>query len=72
MLASASVDCGFEPPSGQTIDYKISICCIYTKYTVLRSKNKDWLAGIGIMCHYMSTCKLLWADTIKIQLSVLV
>ena len=27
VLASSAVDRGFEPPSGQTKDYKIDICC---------------------------------------------
>jgi len=29
---------------GQTKDYKIVICCFSDKHTVLRRKNKDWLA----------------------------
>jgi hypothetical protein len=31
VLAASVVDCGFEPRSGQTKDYKIGICCISTK-----------------------------------------
>jgi hypothetical protein len=31
MLASIAVDRGFEPPSGQTNDYKIGICCFSAK-----------------------------------------
>ena len=27
MVISSTVDCGFEPRSGQTKDYKICICC---------------------------------------------
>ena len=44
VLASHVVDDGFKPPSGQTKDNKIDICCFSAKYAALRSKNKDWLA----------------------------
>ena len=44
VLASSVVDCGFEPRSGQTKDYKISICCFSAKHAALKRKNKDWLA----------------------------
>ena len=44
VLASSAVDCGFEPRSGQTKDYKIGICCFSAKHTALRRKSKDWLA----------------------------
>ena len=43
VLASSAVDCGFEPRSGQTKDYKIGICCFFAKHTALRRKSKDWL-----------------------------
>ena len=43
MLASSAVECGFEPRSGQTKDYKIGICCFSTKHAALRRKSKDWL-----------------------------
>ena len=38
VLASSAVDRRFEPRSGQTKDYTISICCFF------RSKSKDWMA----------------------------
>jgi hypothetical protein len=44
VLASNRVDCGFEPWSGQTKDYKISICCFSAKHTAL-----GWF-GIRIIC----------------------
>jgi hypothetical protein len=44
MLASRVVDCGFEPRSGETKDYKISICCFSAKHATLSRKGKDWLA----------------------------
>ena len=44
VLASSSVDRGFEPRSGQTKDYKIGICCFSVKHAALRRKSKDWLA----------------------------
>jgi hypothetical protein len=46
VLASSAVDCGFEPQSGQTNDYKIGICCFSAKHAALRRKSKDWLARI--------------------------
>ena len=44
VLASSAVDCGFEPGSGQTKDYKIGICCFFAKHAALWRKSKDWLA----------------------------
>ena len=44
MLASSAVDHLFKSRSGQTKDYKISICCFSTKHAALRTKSKDWLA----------------------------
>jgi hypothetical protein len=44
MLTSSAVDCGFEPRSGQTKDYKIDICCFFAKHLTLRRMSKDWLA----------------------------
>jgi hypothetical protein len=44
LLASSAVDRGFEPRSGQTEDYKITICCFSVKHAALRRKSKDWLA----------------------------
>ena len=38
------VDRGFMPQWSQTKDYKIGICCFFTKHLVLRSKSKDGLA----------------------------
>ena len=50
VLASSAVDCGFEPQSGQTKDYKIGICCFSAKYAALRRKSKDGWLGMRIMC----------------------
>ena len=44
MLGSNAVDCGFEPRTGQTKDYKIGICCFSAKHAALRRKTKDQLA----------------------------
>ena len=44
VLALSAVDCGFEPRSGQTKDYKIGICCFSAKHAPLRRKSKDRLA----------------------------
>ena len=43
VLASSAVDCGFEPQSGQTKNYKIGICCFSAKHAALSRKRKDWL-----------------------------
>ena len=44
VLASGAVDRGFESRSGQTEDYKISICFFSAKHVALRRKSKDMLA----------------------------
>ena len=44
VLASNAADRGFEPWSGQTIDYAIAICCFFAKHAALRRKSKDGLA----------------------------
>ena len=44
VFALSAVDCGFEPRSGQTKDYKIGIRCFSAKHAALRGKSKDWLA----------------------------
>jgi hypothetical protein len=77
VLASSTVDRGFEPRSGQTKHYKIGICCFSAKHPVLRRKGKDWLArNQNNVSEWsdMSTRVVLfqWAISVKIQLSVLV
>jgi hypothetical protein len=77
VFASSVVDRGFEPRSGQTKDYKISMCCFSAKHAALTGKSKDWLArnqnNVSVWSD-MYTRRLLfqWASTVKIQLSVLV
>ena len=44
VLASSVVDRGLEHRSGQTKEYKISMCCFSAKRAALRRKSKDWLA----------------------------
>ena len=45
LLVSSVEDLVFErPPSDQTKDYEIGICCFSAKHAALRSKSKDWLA----------------------------
>ena len=77
VLSSSAVDRGFEPLSGKTKDYKISICCFSAKDAALRGKRKDWLArNQNNVSKWgdMSTRGVLfqWTSTIKIQLSILV
>jgi hypothetical protein len=76
MLASSMVDCGFEPRSGQSKDYKISICCFSAKHVALRRKSKDWLARNQNNVSGWSDMSIRgllfqWASTIKKQLSML-
>ena len=77
VLVSSSVDCGYEPWLGQTKDNKIGICCFSAKHAALRGQNKDWLArNLDNVSEWgdMSIRELLfqWANTTKIQLSMLV
>ena len=77
VLASSAVDRGFESRSGQTKDYKISICCFSAKHAAVSRKSKDWLArNQDNVSEWgdMSIRELLFqrASTIKIQLIVLV
>jgi hypothetical protein len=44
VLASSAIDCGFDPRSDQTKDYKTDICCFSAKPTVLRGKYTDYFA----------------------------
>jgi hypothetical protein len=44
VFASSAVDRGFEPQSGEIIDYEIGICWFSAKQAALRRKSKDWLA----------------------------
>jgi hypothetical protein len=44
VLASSTVDRGFEPRLCQAKDYKIAICCFSAKHAPLRRKSKYWLA----------------------------
>ena len=77
MLTATAVDPGFELRLGQTKNYEIGICCFSAKQAALRKKRKDWLSRIQdnvCECVKLSICVLLfqWANTIKIQLSMLV
>ena len=50
VLASSTVDRGFEPRSGQIKDYKLGICCFSAKHAALRRKSNTGQLGIRIMC----------------------
>ena len=54
VLASITVDRGFEPQSGQTKDYNNGICCFSANHAAIRRKT-GWL-GIRIMCPSGATC----------------
>ena len=71
VLISSVVDHRFKLQSGQTKDYKIGVCCFYAKYTVLRSKSKDWLTQnqcVWVEWHLLFQ----WIITMKIQLNKMV
>jgi hypothetical protein len=77
---ASAAECGrswVRTRSGQTIDYKIGICCFSAKHATLRRKSKDWLGrnqnNVSEWSH-MSIRGMLFqcASTIQIQLSVLV
>ena len=77
VITSSAVDCGFEPQSAQTKDYKIGICCFSTKHTALWSKNKDWWTWNHNNVSKWSDISMQellfqWAGTIKPQLTMLV
>ena len=77
VLASSTVDRGFQPRSGQTKEYEIGICCLSDKQAALRRKSKYWLARNQANVSEwgdMSIRGLLFqrASSIQIQLSVLV
>ena len=44
MVSVLALDRGFEPRSGQTIDYAIGICCFSAKHAALRRNRKHWMA----------------------------
>jgi len=73
VLSLNVVDCGHEPWSGQTKDYKISICCFSDKHAALKSKSKDWLdlnQGNVSSGATTSTYRLLfhWASNVEMKL----
>ena len=68
VCALSVVDCGFEPRSGQSKDYKIGTYCFSTKHAALKRKSKDWKLGIRIMCQSGVTC--LSADFRELALQI--
>jgi hypothetical protein len=44
VLVSSAVYREFNPWSTQTKDYRIGICCFFSKHAALRSKSKNWVA----------------------------
>ena len=65
VLASSTVDCGFEPRSGQTKEYKIGMCCFSAKHILsikeIRAKT-GWLGIRIIIIMYPSGATCLPAD----------
>jgi hypothetical protein len=41
---------GFNSRSGKTKDHEICICCFFDNQAIVRSKYKDCLARVKIMC----------------------
>ena len=52
VLNKYAIDRGFEPRSGQTIDYKIGICCCSTKLLALKrwGEGENWLTPSEATC----------------------
>ena len=75
VLALSAVDCGFEPRSVQTKDYKVGICCFSAKYAAFRSKSKDWLAwnedNVSEWSEMSYPLTVVSVSTVKIELIVL-
>jgi hypothetical protein len=44
------VDCGFEPQSRQTKDYKNGICCFSTKHTAFNEKEQRLVGSESGLC----------------------
>ena len=70
ILASDTVDRGFDTRSGQTKDCKMGICCFSAKYAALRSKSNDWLARNEdnvsewtCLSTIVSVCSACWSRT---------
>ena len=47
VLASSVVERGFEPRSGQTIDYKIGSCCFSAKHAAIRRFRERLVCSEG-------------------------
>jgi hypothetical protein len=72
VLACSVVDCGFEPRSGQTKEYKICMCCLSAKHDALRRKSKEWLDRNHNTVPDLSDMSIhgrvfQWTSSIKIQ-----
>jgi hypothetical protein len=75
MVSLLAVDCGFEPRSGQTKDYKVGICCFSAKYAAFRGKSKDWLTwnedNVSEWSEMSYPLTVVSVSTVKIKLIVL-
>ena len=61
VLASSVVDHGFELQSGQTKDYKISICCFSAKNAALRRKSKFYeKSSLAVFLSFVYLSSTLW------------
>ena len=45
VLASSAIDCGYEPRSCQTKEYKIGMCCFSAKNAALKRKTEQRFVG---------------------------
>jgi hypothetical protein len=50
VIASSVVVRVFEPRSGQTKDYKVSICCFSTQHAVFKEKEKKLVGSESKQC----------------------
>jgi hypothetical protein len=69
MLASSAVCHGFELRSGQTKNYKISICCFSAKHAALRSSMASLLAWLllGVQRQVSKFSAISWREQVTFR-----
>jgi hypothetical protein len=50
VLASSAIDCGFDPRSDQTKDYKTDICCFSANDVAVRSRRQNLVSSESGLC----------------------
>ena len=65
VFTSSVINLEFKSRSGQTIHYKIGVCCFSANHAALRSKTKNWLAqnqDYVSEWSYMSMCQRCFSE----------